>query len=672
MRAPIRLLLPLLFLLAHAAVADPDPPGHVGQDPEQTGALPGVDRKAAAQLPTVTVKAVPGAQALDALIAPVSVLSGVALDEARASTLGQTVANLPGMHTSAFGQGAGRPVIRGLDGPRVAVLSDGLGTGDVSSVSQDHGVSIEPFLADQIEILKGPATLLYGSGAIGGVVNVVDGRIPQRLPDNGFSGRVQTGYDSVSSGNTEAFRVDGGGEHFALHADGLARNDHDYDVRGARLANSAVDARTGALGGSWIDDWGHAGISLSRYLDNYGNPAEPGDVATGAQPVHLRMQQTRIDTRGTLTLPLAGIDRFEWSFGHVDYQHTEYEGDHPGTIFTSRSSELLAVATTLPLRGWNTAFGLQGLQRDLAALGDEAFVPPTTTRLTGLFATARHEAGALTLELGARADWQASRPLAQAQRSFQPLSLSAGLAWRLDAIWHLTFNLDRAQRAPAEEELYAHGPHAASATFEIGDPLLRAETAHQIELATHYHGERFDAKLSMYANRYDDFIHLAETGQIEAGFPVRNWSQRRALFRGGEAEATWHLAATGNGHYDLRAWGDAVRATLANGGGNVPRIPTARLGVQLRWHNDDWRASIGTTRWFSHDDVAMHETPTAGFTMITAHLAWSFLNTDRQSWELFLDGNNLGDRVARLSTSLIKDTAPLPGRNFSFGVRVLF
>ena len=642
--------------------------------PDGAEAAPPKSKKAsepATRLNEVVVTSVPLKQAADQLVTPVSVLSGAALDDARSGTIGQTVAGVPGVQTTSFGQGVGRPVIRGLDGSRVAVLADGLGSSDVSNVSQDHAVAVEPFLADQIEILKGPSTLLYGSGAIGGVVNLIDGRIPQVVPANGLSGRTQVQYDSVSDGRAGMFRVDAGGNGFALHADGLERRNGDYDIPDGTLPNSYLRTKAGAVGGSVLGDWGFLGLSVSRYLDHYGNPAEPGNPEEGTAPVHIDLAQTRYDFKGALNAPFAGIERVEFSFGHTDYQHTEFEGNVPGTLFTNTSNEGRVLAAHAPLGGWLGAFGVQAFHRDFAALGEESFVPPTKTKGIGLFLTEQKEFGPLKVELGARGDRQSSTPQDGAERSFHPLSLSAGLAWRFDEAWHLTLNLDRAQRAPAEEELFAHGPHAASATFEIGDANLRKETANQAELGLHYHSELLDAKVAAYYNRYDDFIYLAGTGEIEDDLPVRQWSQANAKFRGGEAEATFHLARNASGHYDLRVWGDTVRATLA-GGGNLPRIPAGRFGSELSWHNDTWRASLGATHYFRQDKVAAFETETAGFTLVNARLAWSFYNSDRSSWEAFVDGSNLANQTARLSTSLIKDQAPLAGRNFSIGLRGLF
>lgn len=646
---------------AIAAEAEPDAPPQTAND----------DAEPAAKLKEVIVTAVPLGQSADQIVTPVSVLAGSVLDDARAGTIGQTVAGVPGVQTTAFGAGVGRPVIRGLDGPRVSVLADGLGSADVSNVSQDHAVTVEPFLADQIEILKGPSTLLYGSGAIGGIVNLVDGRIPQTVPANGLSGRTQINYDSVSDGGSGMFRVDAGGNGFAFHADGLYRHDGDYEVPDGTLANSYVHTKSGAVGGSWIGDWGYLGLSVSRYLDQYGNPAEPGDPEEGEPSVHVSMGQTRYDLKGALNTPFSGIDKLEFSFGHSDYQHVEYEGDEAGTTFTNKTNEGRVQLTHAPLAGWVGAFGVQAFHRDFAALGEESFVPPTTTKGVGVFVTEQREFGPLKVELGARGDQQKSTPEGGPERDFHPLSLSAGLAWRFDDAWHLTLNLDRAQRAPAEEELFANGPHAASATFEIGDPNLTKETANQVELGLHYHSEFVEAKIAAYYNRYDDFIYLADTGEIEDEFPVRQWSQRNAKFRGGEAEATFHLAKNEGGHYDLRVWGDTVRATLA-GGGNLPRIPAARFGGELNWHNDDWRASLGATRYFKQDHTAEFETDTAGFTLVNARAAWSFFNNERSSWEAFVNADNLTDQTARLSTSLIKDQVPLAGRNFSVGLRGMF
>lgn len=622
-------------------------------------------------LKAVVVTAVPFGQTGDQIVTPVSVLAGAALDDARAGTIGQTVSGVPGVQTTSFGDAVGRPVIRGLDGSRVAILSGGMGSADVSNVSQDHATTIEPFLADQIEILKGPSTLLYGSGAIGGVVNALDGRIPERAPPNGFSGRAQANVDSVSSGGTGMYRFDTGNENFALHFDGLERRQGDYDIPGRTLPNSFVRTKSGAVGGSLLGDWGFLGLSLSRYLDNYGNPAEPGDPNSDEAPVRIGMGQTRYEMKAGFNHPIKGIDRINASFGHSDYQHVEFEGAEKGTTFINQSNEGRLQMTHSALAGWLGAFGLQFFSRDFSALGEESFVPPTASKGIGIFLTEQREFGALKVELGARRDHQSSDPDNDGKRSFNPLGLAAGAAWHLDQHWHLSLNLDRAQRAPAEEELFANGPHLASSTFEVGDRNLDLETANQVELGLHYHSDLVEAKFSAYANRYDNFIYLADSGRVHDGLPVRNWTNADAKFRGYEAEATFHLGSGSHGHFDLRAWGDSVRATLTSGG-NLPRIPAGRFGSELLWKSDDWRARVGVVRYLKQDKVAALETETAGFTSVTAIVERSLFGNDRINVAAFLAASNVTNQTQRLATSLIKEQAPLPGRNITIGLRAFF
>jgi iron complex outermembrane receptor protein len=646
---------------------------HAQTTPDRTPPANAENKPKVKTLEAVTVTGVPLGQSADEIIAPVVVLAGEELDARKSNTLGETVSSIPGVTTTYFGPGVGRPVIRGLDGPRVAVLSDGMGTDDVSNVSQDHAVAIEPFLADQIEVLKGPSTLLYGSGAIGGVVNAVDGRIHESALDEPFRGRAEMRYDAGSSGFTGMSRVDAGTDHSALHADAVYRSNDNYDLPNGELANSAVDTRTGALAGSVFGDWGFAGLSVSRYLNEYGNPAEPGDAAEGEPPVTLKMAQTRYDFKAGLTDPMSGIESIKLGFGHTDYQHTEFEGDEIGTKFLSTGNQLRLEATHSRFGAWQGAFGLQAGKKEFEAIGEEAFVPATKSRNLGVFLVEQGEWDRLKLELGARSDKQSSDPEDGDKRSFSLFSLSGGARWKFNDQWHLSLNLDRAQRAPAEEELFANGPHLATATFEIGDPLLTKETSNQVELGLHYHGEKFEAEVAAYQNRFDNFIYLSDTGldDLEFELPIRVWTQADATFRGFEGEATIHLADNDNGKFDLRLYGDRVRATRSDGS-SLPRIPAARFGAELNWKHDAWRAGLGAVHTAMQDDTDVFETQTEGYTLVNANLNYTFLNTERGSWEAFVQGSNLTNQDARLATSVVKDLVPLPGRNISVGVRVFF
>jgi iron complex outermembrane receptor protein len=661
-RAP--LFLALCFATAGTALA-----AEAQDDPRHDEAV---------DLDRVVVTASPLRNTAEELSQPTEVLAGEKLDEAKGATLGETVGKLPGVQSSNFGSGVGRPIIRGLEGPRVSVTSGGLATQDVSTVSQDHNVAIEPFLADQIEVLKGPATLLYGTGAIGGVVNVVDGRIAEKPLDEMVTGRAELRADSVNDGVTGMMRADAMGADGALvlHADAVYRNQKDYDTPDGRQPNSFIDTKSGALGASLVGDAGFLGFSAARYEDRYGNPGEPGDLANGERGVFIDMRQNRFELKGGVDQSFGVFSALRASVAHTDYEHTEFEGEEVGTRFFNEATEGRVELTHKPWAGWIGAFGVQVNDRKFEALGEEAFVPRTQTRSGGVFVTEQKKWNAFQLDVGARVDRVESEPDGFEDRSFTPLSLSAGALWNFDDAWRLSLNLDRAERAPAEEELFANGPHIATASFEIGDAGLDKERATQGELGLHYHGKRFEAKVAAYQTNFDGFIYLVDSGDFAPGepgedpLPIRLWTQDDTKFRGFEVEGIAHLVDNEAGQLDLRMFGDRVRATLDNGG-NLPRIAPSRVGADLRWDANAWRASIGAVRYAKQDDVAVGETPTDGYTLVDAHLAYHF-DAASLGWELFVDGNNLTDQVGRVHTSFLKDVVVLPGRNVSAGVRVFF
>ncbi|MCO5054191.1 TonB-dependent receptor [Thermomonas sp.] len=600
---------------------------------------------------------------------PAEVLSDERLDENRAASLGDTVASVPGVQSSNFGPAAGRPIIRGLDGPRVLILNDGLASQDVSTLSQDHAPAVEPFLADRIEVLKGPATLLYGGGAIGGAVNVVDGRIPEVAVDNGLSGRAETRFlAAAQGGNTSMVRVDGGSDLFALHADAVFRHARDYATPRDRQANSFIDTRAGSLGGALLGDWGFVGLSAARFGNIYGNPGEPD--------VHLRMRQDHYELKGALRDVWGAGNGLRFAAGHSGYEHTEFEGDTPGTVFRKNANEARLEASFGNATHWQGVVGVQASASRFIAIGEEAFVPETRTRAQGVFGVVRRSPGNVQLDLGARIDHLQSRPVGGAARSFHPLSLSIAGAWKFAPRWTLAANFDHAERAPAEEELFSDGPHVATLAYEIGDAHLRKETARQLELELQYQSPRMQAKLTVYSTRIRGFIHLAETGAFwhwddaDKLLPIRRWTQADADFRGFEGEAIFHLTTNARGDWDLRVFADGVRASF-DSGGNVPRIAPSRLGAQLRWENLGWRAALGAICSRRQNHVAPNETPTAGHTLVDAHAARHF-DTGNVSWEVFIDASNLTNQDARVHTSFLKDVVLLPGRSLAFGVRVFF
>lgn len=646
----------------------------------------------ARRLETITVTADPLARPGEELLQPAEVLGGAALDDERGNTLGDTIDRLPGVQGSYFGPGVGRPIIRGLDGPRVQVLGGGISTLDVSTTSVDHAVSIDPFLADQIEVLKGPATLLYGSGAIGGVVNVRDGRIPDR-PVEGVDGRVELRADSVNDGLSGVGRIDAGNGAFAVHADWSERSGDPYEgPDGVEIENTQSQSSSRSIGFSITGERGHAGISLSAYDNTYGIPPEEekededaaaqfakakpgvGRPKGGEGLVELDLEQQRVDFDGSLRQPFAGWERIDLRVGHNDYEHTEFVLDEDdgqrevGTRFFNDAVEGRVEAVHDPIGAWRGAVGVQASRRDFEALGDEAFVPPSVTRDAGLFLVERATFEPFAIELGARYDRQTIELDDGERAKHDAFSLSAAGRWDFDPAWHATLNLDRAQRAPQAEELFSDGPHEATASFEIGDPSLGEETANQAETGLHWHVEGIEARISAYWNRFDDFIYLADTDAIEDELPVRVWTQADARFHGFEAELKGRLADTDWGRFEGGVFADTVRGRLSEGG-DLPRIAPGRIGASLDWSLGAWRAGLDVVRTAEQDRVATLEEATDGHTLVDARIAWTPPAGD---WELFLEGRNLGDEEARVHTSLIKDRAPLPGRNVAFGVRAWF
>ncbi len=566
----------------------------------------------------ILVRATPIPRTAEDLTRPVEVLAGSRLDEVRSNTLGDTVNRLPGVQSSYFGPGVGRPIIRGLDGARVQVLNDGLASGDVSTVSVDHAVSIEPFLAEQIEVLKGPSTLLYGSGAIGGAVNVVDGRIPERATDAPLQGRAELRAGSVNDERTGMLRLDGTSGNFVFHLDALHRESSDYDIPGhaesaalresehgeedhdhdhdhgeeeaayGTLPNSFVRTDSAALGLSWVGDRGFLGVGVSLFNTRYGVPGhshghedehdhdhgdedeedhdhDHEDEHGHEEGVHIVMDQRRYEVRGGLD-NLGAFDTLRVKLARTEYTHTEYEGQEVGTVFDNDSTEARVELVHRDWAGWDGAFGLQASQRDFRAVGDEAFVPASESRDIGAFWIGQRSFGAVDLELGARHDRnriEVDEAVAIGpSRDFDATSLSAAARWHFGEDFHLSFGLDRAQRSPTAEELYSSGLHVATQSYEFGNPDLRRETANRAELGLHWHHGPFKLGASVYAVDYRDFVYLADTGIEDGGTPARVWNQADARFTGGEFDLQWTFLDNGSGRWTARGFGDAVRGRL--------------------------------------------------------------------------------------------------------------
>lgn len=626
------------------------------------------------------------------VVQPVQVLTGDELQQSIASSIGETIAQQPGITGTYFGPNASRPVIRGLGGERVQVLEDGIGALDVSALSEDHAVSIEDALARQIEIVKGPATLLYGSGAVGGVVNVLTGRIPEKVPERPVTGVAELRADTALHERTGVAALDMGAGAFALHFDGYDRQSDDVEIPGyaftsrtrealladdpnaflprGRIYNSDSESSGGAAGASLIGERGFAGLSVSRFDTNYGVPLAPGERP--GDGVRIDMQQTRYDFKGELAGDEGWFQRLRLRASRNDYEHRELESDGAvGTQFDQTGTEARA-AIDHRLGALQGSAGMQYRRLDFSAVGEETFVPPSLTRSTGLFLFEQYPLDPLTLEAGLRYERQTIDPSADSSLpdyGASSVSGSLGGLWRFAPQFALAVNVTHSQRHPTAAELYADGPHEATGQFVIGSTALDKETANTLDVGLRGEG-KVHWHLSAYLNQFSDYIYLAPTADVEDDLPVFEYRQADARFTGAELEVTLPLLAQSNRDLDLRLVADYVRATLADGS-PLPQIPPLRSGAKLNYSAGAWRAELAAFRYARQERVAAYETETDGYTMVDANIGykWPFATG---SVLVFVKGSNLTDVDARRHTSPLKEYAPLPGRSGLLGLRVEF
>jgi len=631
-----------------------------------------------------------------------AVLTGEELSRRLEGTLGETLAAIPGVSSSSFGPGASRPVIRGLGAGRVRVLSGGIGSIDASTTSPDHAVAIEPLTAQRIEVIRGPGTLLYGSAAVGGVVNVIDGRIPMSAPENGASGGLRGAYSSVDDGWQGQAELNAALGSFVLHIDGYKRDTRDLEIPGfaesdalraleeaehehdddhagedirGLLPNSDVDNEGGAIGLSYLFDSGFIGVSLSRNDMNYGVPGGhghgegdqdavgPDEADHGEEGVRIDLEQTRFDLMGEINRDFGVFKAAKLRFGYADYEHTELEGDEIGTVFQNEGWEGRIELVQQEAGNLRGAVGLQMLSRDFAAFGEEAFVPPTDTFLWGVFVVEEFGAGPWTFDAGARLERQS----VEAQdlgvdRDFTGFSASLAAAYDLSDGWRVGVAGARSARLPTAEELFSNGPHAATSAFEIGDPNLAKEVGWTAEFSLKKRAGRVNGSFNLFYNRFDDFIYQAFTGAEEDGLTVLAYRQDDAEFWGGEIEIAYRAIDRKGLQATLSLGADMVRAKLVDTGEPLPRIPPKSLtaGIEVLSRYVD-----GTLELLLVDDqdrLAAFELPTDGFAFVNASLSvHPFPDTADLTFSVI--ARNIGDREGRNHVSFLKDRVPLPGRD---------
>lgn len=670
----------------------------------------------ATQLDEVIVTADPLGRSKDDVISNVAVVGGDELVHRRQATLGETLSGVPGVNADTFGGGASRPVIRGQTAPRVKVMNDGAGIIDASEISPDHAVSGEMLLVEGVEILRGPSALIYGGGAIGGAVNLIDKKIPTAVPRDGGEGaaEVRLGTADDERAGVVGMTVGAGGLALRLEASTRraddyrvpfytppAHEDHDHDEEASegfdRLTGSFSSAQSATIGASWIGSRGYFGAAYTEQHGRYGLPGhsheyegchlhglslhcgEHGhddedddhdhdhDHEEGEAPV-VDLVSRRLDVRGEWRDPVAGIERIRFRGGHTDYAHDEIEHGAVATTFANQGSDARIEIQHAPIAGLRGVFGVQTSDSDfIAGLPgqDEQFIPQSRTRNTAVFLVEEKRMGDWRVEGALRQEWQRAKAVGRPDVEHNPFSASLAVTWDFAPGYAASISAARSQRAPHVQELYADGVHLATNTYELGAADLSEETVQSVELGLRKTQGPLTAAFSLYRYAYDGYI-FAETLDQYEDFRLIRYAQADATFTGIEGEVRYAFRS------DLSAtvFGDRVRASL-DGGGPLPRMPAARLGLRVDGYRGPWSGNVEYVRVFDQDRVADFETATPGYNMLNATAAFDF-EAGGMSSQVFVRGTNLLDETALNHASFISTLAPLRGRNIVVGLRTRF
>ena len=641
------------------------------------------DTNTAIELATVPVTGNPLGVSSDEMVVPVSILSGRELSLKRESTLGETLNGIPGVSATGFGPNSSRPVIRGLDADRVRIMQNGLGILDASSLSFDHAVSLDPLVIEQIEVIRGPAALLYGGSAVGGVVNAIDHRIPTEKLE-GMAGRAEASVGGADSQNNLAGVIDIGNGKIAVHADAYTRKTSDLDIPGfavssrknradgtardnrGRLVNSNATSEGGALGASITFDDGYAGVSYSGFRNNYGTVAEP--------TVRADMQSDRWDFASEIRELDSVFERVKVKLAHTDYQHQELESGEVGTTFKNRGLEGSIEAGHTSIGKLKGVLGFQFQNSNFEALGDEAFVPSVNTQNKALYMYEELPLEQLKLSFGGRIEHVSVNSknddkFGPAQNnSYNPMSYAFGGLYTFNASWSLATNLSHNERAPSYFELYANGAHLATGQYEIGNPDFDKERSNGIDAQMRWKEGKNSFNFGAYYTRFSSFLGLLNTGDIDIGsdLPIAQFSTFSATFKGLEADGRFNIAD----NLDLTLRGDYVRATNRDNGDALPRIAPLRLGAGMHYQKNSFGARMDVLHAFKQDRTAENELETDSYTNLSAIVTYKL--PTRLGLEVYAKANNLLNQEIREHTSFLKDIAPQGERSVILGLRADF
>ncbi len=667
------------------------------------------------ELETRVVSASTFVRSKEELVLPASELSGDELRRSTQSTLGATLSGEPGVHSSYFGPGSGRPIIRGFDGDRVRILNQGTDSFDVSQTSPDHAVGIEPLFASEIEVVRGPASLLYGNAAIGGVVNVIGKEMPRERSASSLSGQLESSYGSASDEFGAGILMEGGEGNFVWSTGFLERSSGDQEIPGfaesnyqmelegeepdedeaaGTLENSFVDTRSGFLGVAWIGDKESLGVSYSKYDSNYGVPGhsdtheeeghDESSDAESEEDVSIDLDQSRLSLRLELLEPNDLFENIEAQFGYGDYRHVELEGEAIGTVFERDGYELRVTGTHKPILNLTGAVGLQIKSDSFVAIGEEAFIPTNDTSSYGVFLVERLNRDWGAWEFGGRIESVETEPIEAERRGRKRATknASAGFIRSLGEGASVSVNLTYAERAPNASELYAFGPHVGTRSFEIGDDLLGIESSVNLDMSYRRSAGFATGEFTLFFSDFSDYVFMRrfETEDAESlygpldtgGLDTLGATASDAEFYGFEFEVRFQLIDEPDRQMHFEMLVDQTRATNQSFDANLPRIPTRRVGGRYEYEFGSWLIG-GEGRYHnSASHLAPDELPTDSYFFWGLDVRYRIQATDRASVDLFATGKNLGDAEARPHTSFLKDLVPMPGRSVKLGVRVAF
>ncbi len=622
-------------------------------------------------VPSINVYGTPKSSALDS-VPTVSELSGQKLQRKKQSTIGETLAHETGVSSTFFGPNASRPVIRGQEGDRVRVLQNGTGVLDASAASQDHAVALDPLAIERVEIVRGAAALLYGSSAVGGVVNISTNRIPEKLPEK-FNGKAEARGSSTDLGRGGGVALNSAvGSHVAVHADGSARAAEDYHSHGnERVYNSFNRAGSEAAGVSYVGERGFIGTSFSNYESSYGTVAE--------RFVHINMMQQRLDLEGEVR-DWGGLKSLRGKVSSSAYKHDEMEEEGLGTTFKNQGNEGRLEFRHPTMFGFTGLFGLQANVFDFSAKGDESFLPGTHNENQAIFVFEEREQGSFRPSFGVRIEDVSVKSKddpnfgAGEEKSFSTYSGALGFLQQLTDHYALVLNGSLTERAPNYEELFAGGPHVATGIFEVGDKNLKTEKSQALELSLRHKGALGQGSVGVFLQDYRDYIALAPTGTPPgpSGLPNYAYFSTDARFYGAELDYKHnisHLIRSGVLEFEVKF--DWLKGVNRSTGDNLPRVTPMRETIALIRKTDKYQTDIEIQRVERQRDTAPNETSTGDYLLINLGYEQP-VTWERTTMSLFARVNNVFDVEARNHISVIKNAALFPGRNFLVGAQATF